>query len=400
MTIWLLALLVLASLAGLGYRQGAIRVAFSFVGIVLGALLAVPLSGLARPVVGLGVKDPLALYLLSPVAVFIVISIVFKIIAANVHRKVDVFYKYRAGDLRCALWERMNRRVGLSLGLLNGVAYLVLLAFALFGVSYATVQLASEEGDPKSIRILNRLGKDLDRTSFSKVARALDGRQLWYQVADLAGLIYTNPLLEARLSRYPGLLGIGEMPQFQDLGRDMEFAQLRQRRAPLMETLQSPTLDVIHKNPELLRQIWEALKPDVSDLQKYLVSGISEKYAAERMLGRWNFDVNYAVILARKAKPNMPTSEMQKIRKWMAAAFAETTLVAMKDQRLLVKNLPINRIPQSPGAGNQTLEGQWSRSGQNYQVAFKDGPQAEASVDGDRIRFALDGTEMVFVRQH
>ena len=35
MTIWLLALLLLASLAGLGYRQGAIRVAFSLVGFAL-----------------------------------------------------------------------------------------------------------------------------------------------------------------------------------------------------------------------------------------------------------------------------------------------------------------------------------------------------------------------------
>lgn len=43
MTIWLLAILLVASLAALGYRQGAIRVAFSMAGILVGALLAVPL---------------------------------------------------------------------------------------------------------------------------------------------------------------------------------------------------------------------------------------------------------------------------------------------------------------------------------------------------------------------
>jgi hypothetical protein len=37
MTFWLLALVLLASLAGIGYRQGAIRVAFSLVGILVGA---------------------------------------------------------------------------------------------------------------------------------------------------------------------------------------------------------------------------------------------------------------------------------------------------------------------------------------------------------------------------
>ena len=55
MIFWLLALVLLASLAGLGYRQGAIRMAFSSVGILLGALLAGPLGKLLKPLlIGLG----------------------------------------------------------------------------------------------------------------------------------------------------------------------------------------------------------------------------------------------------------------------------------------------------------------------------------------------------------
>ena len=49
MTIWILALLLLAAGAGMGLRQGAIRVAISFVGIIISALLAWPLSGIIRP---------------------------------------------------------------------------------------------------------------------------------------------------------------------------------------------------------------------------------------------------------------------------------------------------------------------------------------------------------------
>ncbi|HWI55839.1 MAG TPA: CvpA family protein, partial [Bacillota bacterium] len=120
MTIWLLALILLASLAGLGFRQGAIRVAFSFVGIVLGALLAVPLGRLLGKLLGvLGVKDPFLVWVLGPVIVFILFSIIFKAAAAVAHQKVDVYYKYKAGDLRLALWERLNHRLGLCLGLLN-----------------------------------------------------------------------------------------------------------------------------------------------------------------------------------------------------------------------------------------------------------------------------------------
>src|SRR5882724_8360386 len=120
MMIWLLAVILLASLAGLGYRQGAIRVAFSLIGIVVGIVLAAPLGKLLKPgLSAVGVQNPILLWAIGPLIVFVLISIVFKIGAMAVHQKVDVHYKYHGGDLRLALWERLNRRVGLCLGLVN-----------------------------------------------------------------------------------------------------------------------------------------------------------------------------------------------------------------------------------------------------------------------------------------
>ena len=67
MIFWLLALVLLASLAGLGYRQGAIQMASSSVGILLGALLAEPLGKLVKPLLGgLGVKNPVLAWVLAP----------------------------------------------------------------------------------------------------------------------------------------------------------------------------------------------------------------------------------------------------------------------------------------------------------------------------------------------
>src|SRR5579859_7976155 len=169
MTIWLLVILMLASLAGLGFRQGAIRVGFSFFGILVGALLAVPLGRVVGKLLGVvGVKDPLLIWLLGPLIVFVVISIIFKVCAAAVHHKVDVHYKYHAGDLRLVLWERLNRRVGLCLGLFNATAYLVLLGFVIYCSSYVTVQFASSDTDPRWMRLLNTLGRDLHSTGFVK----------------------------------------------------------------------------------------------------------------------------------------------------------------------------------------------------------------------------------------
>src|SRR5271157_5458382 len=124
MTIWLLGLVLLASLAGLGYRQGVVRVAFSLLGIVLGALLAWPLGGLVKPLLtGVGFKNPVLIWVLGPFVVFVVFSAIFKAAALPVHQKVEVYFKYQAGDLRLALWNRLRQRLGLCLGLCNGAAY-------------------------------------------------------------------------------------------------------------------------------------------------------------------------------------------------------------------------------------------------------------------------------------
>ena len=146
MTIWILALLLLAAGAGMGLRQGAIRVAISFVGIIISSLLAWPLSGIFRPLLPhLGIHNPVAIWLLPPFLVFIILLSAFKSLGLLVHHKVNVYYKYKADDLRRILWERVNKRLGLCLGLLNGLAYLVLISFVIYDFSYWTVQVATSD---------------------------------------------------------------------------------------------------------------------------------------------------------------------------------------------------------------------------------------------------------------
>src|SRR6478609_2420321 len=175
MTIWLLAIIILAAVAGVGYNQGAIRTSISFFGIILAFLLA-PLAGkIFVPIMGLvGVKSPLWLWALPPLFGFILISALVKTGGFFVHQKVDVYYKYKAGDLRLALWERINARLGACVGLLNGVAYLVLIAFVIYIFSYWTVQLAATDTNPKTISLLNVLGRDLKSTGLDRVAKAID----------------------------------------------------------------------------------------------------------------------------------------------------------------------------------------------------------------------------------
>lgn len=413
MTFWLLALVLLASLAGIGYRQGAIRVAFSLVGILVGILLAGPLGKLVKPLlVVLGLKTPPFAWLLAPLVVFVVISVIFKVGALVVHRKVDVYFRYHAGDLRQVLWERLSRRLGLCLALVNGALYLILLSSVIYPLSYWTVQVAtegnntSEDRDPKMMRILNRLGHDLQGTGFAKVARAVDRMpQVWYDSADLAGLIYKNPLSEARLSRYPAFLGLAERPEFQDMASDAQFTELLMRPAPIMTLLDHPKVQAIIQNPDTLMLIWSTVVPDLKDVSTCLVTAKSAKYDSERILGRWSFNVNVTMNLLRRAKPNISSKEMQLWKRWMMAAFAKTSLVAMTDHQAILKNTPPLRLPAAGAAasgGPQTLKGQWKDLDGKYQLSLSGGSKDElltATIESDRLTIAGEGMGVAFDRE-
>jgi hypothetical protein len=412
MTIWVLVLVLLASLAGLGFRQGAIRVGFSFFGILFGALLAVPLGRLLGRVFGMvGLKDPLLVWALGPLLVFILISAGFKIAAAAVHHKVDVHYKYHAGDLRLVLWERLNHRLGLCLGLLNGAAYLILLAFVIYVPSYLTFQVATSDTDPRWMRTLNLLGRDLHSTGFVKVARSIDSiPSVDYEMADLAALIYRNPLLEARLANYPGFLSLGEQPEFQGLGNDKELMQLWAGMEPIMSLLDSPKLQAIRHNPEVLKAIWAAAEPDLEDVRTYLTTGLSPRYDSVKILGRWKFDANAAANAIRRAKPNISSIEMQRVKRAMEAVFSKVELIAKPDNQITLRDAPPFRFSPSapvavaPNAAPpappplQTIQGQWKDANGTYLLAVS-GQDLSASIEGDRLHLKNEPLDWVFSRE-
>jgi len=404
MTIWLLGLLLMASGAGLGFRQGAIRVAFSFVAILVGALVSPPLGRLVQPMlVSFGLKTPPLAWLLAPVLVFILVSVLFKIGALAVHQKVDVYFKYRTGELRLALFERLNRRVGLCLGILNGVAYLVILSFLIYTTSYWTYQIASSETDPTTMRVLNRLGQDLQRSGFDKVAKAVDAMpQVWYDAADLAGLIYSNPMSEAALARYPAFLSLAERAEFKDLGADGVFGELRLKRAPVMEVIHYAKIQAMLENTDFLSVVWQTVVPDMKDLCTFLETGQSPKYDPEKILGRWKLDVTGLITAFRRIKPNVSAKEMIAVRRAITAAFEKTGFVAMTDGRAILKSAPPLRLAQGAGVSLQNYDGRWKNVSGKYELSLSVGGGEQdlpATVEGDRLTVLSDGVGFVFNRE-
>lgn len=396
MILWLLLVLLIASEAALGLRQGAVRVAVSFVGILFGALLAVPLGHLlARALPIFGIKDPVLTWSLAPVIVFLIISAIFKGIAAPLHKKVDVHFKYRASDLRLALWERISHRLGLCLGVLNGVAYAILLSYVIYVSSYATYQVASSGNDPAWMRGLNRLGADLHQTGLAKIGRSLDSiPDQTYAMVDLGALLYRNPLAQARISRYPAFLALGEKPEFQALGQN-DFLATWQNQEPILSFINQPQILAIRNNPALLQTVWGTVAADLDDFRAYLDTGRSAHYDPVKILGRWNFNVNGAMMAKRRASPNIPSSEMQKIKRWMVAAFAKTGIVAKPDQTLTLNELPVLKS----GGNNQTMQGEWKELQSNRFLLTFPGLEFPVTVDNDRMTAKVEGTDLVFDRE-
>jgi Colicin V production protein len=419
MTIWILALVLLASLAALGYRQGAIRVAFSFIGILFAFLLAAPLGKLFKPLLPhVGVHSLMMLWVIPPVIGFVLVMILFKVAAFFVHHKVEMFYKYKAGDLRLSLWIRLNRRLGACAGLLNGSAYFVLICFVIFNLSYWTVPITSSHDEtrndePWSTKLVNRLGHDLHNTGMDKAAETVATLpENYYKMADLAGLICQNlykennspnPEFVDRLANYPAFISLMERDDLQQLAQNADFTNAWTLHAPMGQILDEPSVKGIIQNSDLLNTVLEITQNNLDDLTNYLQTGKSAKYDSEKILGRWDFDVGVTIAMLRQTRPKITSPEMKSIRALWTQAYAQTVFIAGADNQAFLKNLPTFKpqtADQPPGTDN--WKGQWSNDGANYSLtlagASGNKSMSASTPDGLRLTLKDEKNTLIFDR--
>ena len=401
MIIWILALLLLTSGTLMGLKQGAIRAAFSFVGIVFATLLAVPLGKLFKPLLPhVGIHNETLIWLIAPIEGFVVVLILFKMAGFFVHRKVDVHYKYHAGDLRLALWQRMNSRLGACVGTLNGAAYLVLVCFVIYNLSYWTVQIASDDNESRTAKFVNNLGRDLQNTGMTKAARSVAALpEDYYKMADLAGLICQNPQLSDRLGRYPAFISLFEGDDFQQLAQDADFTNAWQSHAPVGEIMNQPAVKNLLQNTNLVNTVWTTIETNLDDLTNYLQTGTSPKYDSEKIVGFWDFNASVTLAMLRETEPNIPSSEMRSVRALWTQAYAQTIFIAGTDGQAFLKNLPnFKSKPPSP----ETWTGSWTADDTNYDLILTSNGENKsmtAKISNDRLTLSDDKTTLIFDRE-
>jgi Colicin V production protein len=361
MIIWAIALVLAACMAFAGYCFGVIRATFTFFGLLIALLCArIFAHGLTPQLTHLGVKNPIYAWLLAPLIVFIIALTVVKVIGFTVQRKINLHYKYKTGDLKLGLWTRLNTRLGIAVGLGNALIYLILLTVIIYPLSYATTELSSDDSATWSTKLMNELGRELDASGLNKVALAVDPMpDTFYKGIDLAGLIYHNDLLEARLSRYPAFLALAERPEFQDISNDKDFAELRQKQPPISQILDYPKLQTITGNPDELREIWGLVINNYNDITNFLWTGLSQKYADQKLVGHWEFNINATITAYQVANPNATSHEMAAAKQVLMLLFGKANLLATlpPESELFMKDFgKIKYTPTTPGAANNMMQ--------------------------------------------
>lgn len=373
MTIWILALLVIGAAALAGWRQGAIRAGIATIGILFAALLAAPIGKLVQPLLPhVGASNPIAAWAIAPIVGFILVSIAFAVAAQPVHKRVEHFYRYDAGDLRQALWERLNTRVGICIGVLNGAMYFVLVSFFVFNIAYLTVQ-AGVNGKPSlPLRLASQLGNDLQTAGFSRTASAVSTLpEKFYQLSDLAGFLAQNPQAATRLAEYPALTSLWERDDMQPLVQDSTLTNALLTGASVADIMEDPNVKSFLQNKEQTKLVVGILQTNLADLKDYLQTGKSAKYDSQKIIGLWEFNPAVTVAWMRQSNPKIPASEMRTIRAWMTQAYATTRLLVTGDNQVFLKNFPRlknNGPGQPPTTEYNNWKGDWSENGDKYDL--------------------------------
>src|SRR5437868_13471670 len=124
MSMWILAIVLLAIFGAIGFFVGAVRAAFLFLGALVGALASTPFGHVLQPLLGkVGIKNPVWQAIFpAPIAFLIIMLIVFGVGFA-VHQKIAKIYKFTRDEVDRIRWERMNRAAGIGLGFLTSLTF-------------------------------------------------------------------------------------------------------------------------------------------------------------------------------------------------------------------------------------------------------------------------------------
>ena len=346
MFIWLLLLVLVGGFAAIGFQTGAIRASVSLLGALLGLALAATVGMLLTPL--FNSSGPILQQALPALCGFVVVWLVGFGLGFAAHRPVELHFKYREDDATRQGFERMNKALGLFVGLVTGVVLFLAAGKPIYSRGYVTTQLAAEAGEPGVVGYLNSLRTDMASTGWDKVFASLDRTPVEeYAIADVLGLIHANPLLQGRVQSYPPFLSVSERPEFADLATDADIQKLLQDKAGFTALYSNAKVQSILHSEESKGVL---AKTDLADFRKYLETGKSPRYDDEKLLGRWHTDVNAIITDARRKRTTLLPNELKALRETVKVLLKQATLTAYPEGNFVVK-VPPPPAPPKPAEG-------------------------------------------------
>ncbi len=424
MIMWIAAILLVAMTVSMGYRQGAIRVAISLVGLMVAAMLALPLAPMFNFIFNFVEVHPLVPQFITPVIAFFAVSWVFVAIGAFAFRKVDYHYRYNVSDAHRAFWERMHRRLGACLGALNGVVYFLVFALFVNVAGYFTVQVGGADSGSKVMSFVTKAAEDLQTTDMHQVVAPFNPAPAkYFEVSDLLGLLYQNRQLKDRLEHYPVFAAMAERPVFNAMGNDPELQKKIEGQSSLAELLENPHVQEVVTNMDIVNEL---LAVDLKDLRQYLETGVSPKFAEEKILGRWTYDLHESLKANRRARSDVSAPAWFRLKRELTERLDGATFTAFHNNKANLKLsakmegkaspviarpasvLPTNRQTNYLAAwlgtnASYSAAGKWSGTAPNYLVSLgnKNGSatsQAKMDATGQRMTFRFEDKEVSFER--
>lgn len=417
MIMWIVAIVLVALTAAMGYRQGAVRAAISAAGLIVAAILAMPLAPTFQFVFNFIHVHPVVEKFIAPLIAFVVVSIVFKIIGAFVHKKVEYHYRYHATDAHRAFWERMHRRVGACVGALNGLIYFFIFAIYIYVAGYFAIQTGGDESGNKVLSFVAKSAQDMKDTSMDKVVAPFNpAPPKYFETSDLLGMLYHNRGLRERLYNYPVFAAMAERPLFREMGADKGLQASIEGGAKLSELLENPKVQEVVTNTELYS---EFMAVDIADLRQYLETGVSPKFSEEKILGRWAFDIDSTLQANKRRNNDIGASQWTRLQRELQDRFKGSELTTFFDNKAALvlspgiegKTSPM--VPRGVLPNRQTnyvalwlntnatfsASGKWSGAAPNYLITLgnKNGSAtSEAKVANNRVAFKFEGNDVVY----
>jgi len=335
MLVWTLIIVAFAFFGLTGYFKGAVRSLVSLLGVILGVWLAFPLAPQFKPlVVKLGFTHPFEPPVLAPIFVFLLFILVFFGLGFLAHWLLKSRYQFAMDDYMLAKWDRLNRRLGLVIGLIAAFTYSIIACLLIYIFGYPAVPFTTE-GSPGWQKLLKTARVQLYETKMDRCVASLDPMpHRYYDVVDVLALIYHNPSVYERLANYPPFLEFQQMQEFRDLATDTQILGTLQTQGPVLPLLSNPKILAILNNQTIMNHLAQV---DLSDLYTYLMTGKSPKYADQPILGKWKIDIAASYVAIRRKQPDMSVRQMRMVKLVLTLFLPKLEFMATPSKKAILK---------------------------------------------------------------